>query len=163
MVLQGNLSFHFNMGNDVQTAEGREPVGGFGAFTLSVNGGVEFNLDNPGGLNPTLSNGAGNYTLCDNRATLPSGGTDEGHSVAGTCNIANTSRGFAGLVAELGVWRHVSLVLGATMYLPFPEEIQGPVGGFTDVGSNVSRRPLTTSFWDSALPINLRLGITYKF
>lgn len=163
MVFQGNLSFHFNMGSDTQAASGETPVGGVGAFTLSLNGGVEFNLDNPGGLNPTLSNSTGNYTLCDNRR-ISGGAVDNGHSVEGACDIANTSRGFVGFVAELGLLRHLSFVGGATLYLPFPEEIQDPGGGgFVNVGSNVSRRPMTTSFWDSALPLNFRLGITYKF
>lgn len=163
MVLQGNISFHFNMGSDRQTANGQEPVGGVGAFTISINGGAEFNLDNPGGLNPRLSNATGNFTLCDNRR-LSGGVVDNGASVDGACDVANSARGFAGLVAELGLFRHVSFVAGATLYLPFPEEIQDPgMGGPVNVGSNVSRRVLTTSFWDSALPLNLRLGITYKF
>ena len=55
-------------------------------------------------------------------------------------------------------------MLGATLYLPFPEDIQyDSLNAFTNAGSNVSRRPITTSFWDAALPINLRLGVTYKF
>ncbi len=163
LVLQGNLSFHFNMGSDRETASGREPVGGLGAFTISINGGAEFNLDNPGGLNPRLSNATGNFTLCDNRR-LSGGVPDNGASEDGSCNVANTARGYVGLVAELGLFRHLSFVAGAQLYLPFPEEIQDPGnGGPVNVGSNVSRRVLTTSFWDSALPVNLRLGITYKF
>lgn len=159
MVLQGNLSFHFNMGNDTQTADGQVPVGGVGAFTISLNGGVEFNLDNPGGYNINLSgNRTVPYTLCDKRNTDASGFTGT------TCEVANTARGFAGLVAELGIFRHVSFVASGTLYLPFPEEIQyDSMNAFSNAGSNVSRRPITTSFWDSALPINLRLGITYKF
>lgn len=159
MVLQGNLSFHFNMGSDAQTANGQAPVGGVGAFTISLNGGVELNLDNPGGYNLTLSgNRAAAYTLCDNR------NADASSFTGTTCNVANTARGFAGLVAELGLMRHLSFVLGATLYLPFPEDLQyDSLNAFTNAGSNVSRRPITTSFWDAALPINLRLGVTYKF
>lgn len=165
LLLQANLSFHFNLGNDVQTATGQAPVGGLGAITVSFNAGLETNLDNPGGLNPTLTDSNGSYTLCDNR--LPG---NPGSSTGGTCDIANTVRGFTGLVAELGLFRHLSFFGAATLYLPFPEEIQystpdalNPTVVYQNPGSNVSRRPLTTSFWDAALPINLRLGITYKF
>ena len=164
LLLQGNLSFHFNLGDDVQTARGQEPVGGLGAITISLNAGLETNLDNPGGLNPTLSDSRGNYTLCDNRRP-----GDNTQSIEGSCDVANSVRGFTGLVAELGLFRHLSFFAGATLYLPFPEEIQysgasDPMpNAFQGVGSNVSRRVLTTSFWDAALPINLRLGITYKF
>lgn len=164
LLFQGNLSFHFNLGNDAQTARGQDPVGGLGAITISLNAGLETNLDNPGGLNPTLSDSRGNYTLCDNRRP-----GDNSQSVEGSCDVANTVRGFTGLVAELGLFRHLSFFAGATLYLPFPEEIQYSSASdpnpnaFQGVGSNVSRRVLTTSFWDSALPINLRLGITYKF
>ncbi|MBK6535886.1 MAG: hypothetical protein IPF99_42045 [Deltaproteobacteria bacterium] len=158
MVLQGNMSFHFNMGSDAQTATGQAPVGGVGAFTISLNGGLELNLDNPGGYNLTLSgNRDAAYTLCDNR------NADASSFTGSTCEVSNTARGFAGIVAELGLFRHLSFVLGATLYLPFPEDIQDENVVPLNVGSNVSRRPITTSFWDAALPINLRLGITYKF
>ncbi len=159
MVLQGNMSFHFNMGSDAQTATGQAPVGGVGAFTISLNGGLELNLDNPGGYNLTLSgNRDAAYTLCDNR------NADASSFTGSTCEVSNTARGFAGIVAELGLFRHLSFVLGATLYLPFPEDIQyDSLNAFTNAGSNVSRRPITTSFWDAALPINLRLGVTYKF
>jgi hypothetical protein len=169
LLLQGNLSFHFNLGDDAQTARGQEPVGGLGAITISLNAGVESNLDNPGGLNPTLTDSRGSYTLCDNRRASATGGFDNSRSVDGTCDIANSLRGFTGLVAELGLFRHLSFFAGATLYLPFPEEIQYSSASdpnpnaFLNPGSNVSRRALTTSFWDSALPINLRFGLTYKF
>ena len=159
MVLQGNLSFHFNMGSDTQAANGEAPVGGVGAFTISINGGAEFNLDNAGGYNLNLSgNRDAPYTLCDNRNADASGFTGS------TCEVANTSRGFVGLVAELGLLRHLSFVASGTLYVPFPEDIQyNNLNVFENPGSNVSRRPITTSFWDAAVPINLRLGVTYKF
>lgn len=171
LLLQGNLSFHFNLGDDVQTARGQEPVGGLGAITISLNTGLETNFDNPGGLNPTLTSRDTTYTLCNNpRRDAATGMPDLSQSVEGSCDIANTVRGFVGLVAELGLFRHLSFFAGATLYLPFPEEIQyttpdalNPTVMFQNPGSNVSRRPLTTSFWDAALPVNLRLGITYKF
>lgn len=163
--LQGNLSFHFNLGSDRQTANAEAPVGGVGAFTISLNGGAEFNLDNPGGFNVSLSDNRGNYTLCDNRVRADGTVSSSGF-VGDTCQIANTARGFVGLVAELGIFRHLSFVLGGTLYLPFPEELQYSADGlntYQNPGSNVSRRPMTTDFWNSALPINIRLGITYKF
>jgi hypothetical protein len=169
LLLQGNLSFHFNLGSDAQTARGVEPVGGLGAITISLNAGLETNLDNPGGLNPTLTDSRGSYTLCNNRAVTATGAVDNSRSAEGACDIANTVRGFTGLVAELGLFRHLSFFAGATLYLPFPEEIQyssasDPLpNSYLNPGSNVSRRPLTTSFWDASLPINLRLGLTYKF
>ena len=165
MVLQGNLSFQFNMGNDTQAANGETPVGGVGAFTISLNGGAEFNLDNAGGYNLTLSgNRDAPYTLCDNRNVDSNPATNASGFTGSTCEVANTARGFVGLVAELGLFRHLSFVASGTLYLPFPEDIQYDASNtFQNPGSNVSRRPITTSFWDSSLPINLRLGITYKF
>jgi hypothetical protein len=160
LVLQGNLSFHFNLGDDVQTATNQTPVGGLGAITISLNTGFEANLDNPGGFNVSLSGERdAAYSLCDNRNADNSGYTGTG------CTVANTTRGFVGLVAELGLFRHLSFFAGGTLYLPFPEEIDigdGTAAAFNP-GSNRSRRPMTTDFWGASLPINLRLGITYKF
>lgn len=147
-VFQGNASVRLRTG---ESAEGYT-----GAFILSLNGGFEINSDSPGRMDI-------DYTIDDRRLPLCTSFTN------GSCNAPNTARGFLGLSAEAALWRHLSFWGLATLYLPFPEDVSvntdpatmgsRPFNGVDDV----TRRPMTTDFWGFAIPVNFRLGVTYKF
>lgn len=142
-VLQGNASVRINTG---------EERGHMGAFILSLNGGFEFNNDNPTRMNPTYSVDSREYSLCVSRDTN------------NECVAPETSRGFLGLSVEAALWRHLSFWALGTMYIPFPDDPATDTATMMPTNIDVaSRRPLTTDFWGLNLPINFRLGVTYKF
>ena len=158
LAMQGNLSFHFNLGGDAQNAAQESSNASVGAFAISLHGGFEYNLDNPGRVNVSLSDSRGNWSLCDNRTA------DNGGYTGASCSVGGTLRGLAGLSLELGIFRHLTFVASGTLYLPFPDDVQyDSAGRFLGPGSNTTRRPETADFWNLSLPMNVRLGITYKF
>ncbi|MEZ4409203.1 MAG: PEGA domain-containing protein [Polyangiales bacterium] len=142
-VFQGNAS--------VRLSTGEDRAGFAGAFILTLNGGVEINSDSPGRMNL-------DYTIDSVARPLCTGFVD------GECQAPNTVRGFLGLGAEAALWRHLSFWGLATLYIPFPGDVgyDAATNTFSNV-DDVTRRPLTTDFWAFAIPINFRLGVTYKF
>lgn len=164
-LVQVNASAQFNLTSDESVDEEgdtRARVNRFGSFAVTLNLGVEFNSDNlSAGFGPDLTppTGGNALTLCQNVAP----GTDAPALGDGNCTLNTTVRPFLGGVIEFGLGRHLSAFTGLQYYLSnannrismqTPEQI---------ADDNDTRRPVTTSFWDSPIRAVIRAGVTYKF
>lgn len=155
---------------DAENMDIRERTNRFGSFAFTLHLGFEFNGEGMGTSNPTVTSSVrdqllgtsdnGDRTLCENPDLTGANPTRGNHPAGSDCTTASTLRGFLGGTIEFGLSRHWSVMAGMTYYLSNPDE--APLTG-TNVGSNVGRRVLTTSFWNYVTPVNPRLGVTFRF
>ncbi len=159
LTLQANLSAHFSFaGDEVVAGESQaDRANRLGSFAITLSPGVEINSDSATNAAPPTLNvsgyTAGPLSLCENRTTA----TDAG---SGDCQLSATVRGYLAGTIELGLGRHLNAFAGLQYYFARPDTANlGP----TSSGSNTARRPVLTSFWDTAVQANIYGGITYKF
>ena len=159
LTLQANLSAHFSLaGDEVVAGESQaDRANRLGSFAITLSPGLEINSDSATNASPPTLNvsgyTAGPLSLCENRTTA----TDAG---SGDCQLSATVRGYLAGTIELGLGRHLNAFAGLQYYFARPDTANlGP----TSSGSNTARRPVLTSFWDTAVQANIYGGITYKF
>ena len=81
----------------------------------------------------------------------------------GNCTLNTTVRPFFGGVIEFGLGRHLSAFTGLQYYLSNANNRVSMQTAEQIADDNDSRRPVTTSFWDSPIRAVIRAGVTYKF
>jgi hypothetical protein len=172
---QLNVSFNFSLASDEEAAGETDPNAAAraranrpGSFSITLNGGFEHNSDTAGEYNPTLTQNSRLFDLCANARTRDEVRTRNAMAGAGAmqevvpvCDAGTSTRGFLGLNVEFGLSRHVNLFAGMQF---FPADFtRFPTAATEYAPNDAVRRWVTTDLWGALSPINIRLGLTYKF
>lgn len=177
---QLNASLNFSLASDEEAAgepdavaQARNRANRFGSFSITLNGGFEHNSDSAGDYVPTLTQNGRLFELCRNtdaRNNARVNSTPTNPMTVPQCDAGASTRAFLGLNLEFGLGRHLNAFAGLTYYLTSIDSLT-PTQASTLASTlpaqpqndDPGRRWVTTDFWGTLTPINVRLGITYKF
>lgn len=169
-----NASLNFSLASDEEAAgepdavaQARNRANRFGSFSITLNGGFEHNSDSAGDYVPRISQNSRTFEMCTNAnqrdAIAVANRTATTPTPVPACETASSTRAFLGLNIEFGLGRHLNAFAGLQYYLTSLESFNSVPTGSYQAPDDAGRRWVTTDFWGTLIPINVRAGITYKF